>query len=776
MLNGVRVVDCTTEIAGPYCSKLLADAGADVVKVEPPGGDPLRHWGSGALFEYLNTSKRSVRADACELATSADILVSGDRVDTAALWAENPSLVVVVITPFGCTGPWSDRASTEFTLQAACGSIGQRGLPDLPPLSAGGRLGEWTSGTYAALGAIAAHREAIRSGIGEFIDVAMLDCMAATMVTYPSVFASFAGWPKVAGTGRTIEVPSIEPTRDGYFVVTTNSAQQFQDFLLMIERPDLMDDADLPQVAKRFRRREEFLSAVHRYTTQHTTAEVLEAAALLRIPAGPLLNGSTMTEFEQFVARGVFVPGPSGRFPQPRVPYRVSSEAPRPFETAPDLGQHDGSIDWAPRTSAARNTRTDSVQGVDDEGWRLPLAGVRIVDCTAWWAGPVTTAALAALGADVIKIESLTRPDNMRFASTRSSSHDRWWEWSPIFHAANIGKRGVTFDLSRPEGAEMLERLLKTADVLVENFTPRVMEQFGFDWDRVHALNDELIMVRMPAFGLDGPWRDRTGFAQTMECLTGMSWLTGFAEGPPVLVRGACDPLAGMHAAFATLLALIARDRHGGGRLVEAAMVESVLNAAAEQVVEYYSSGTLLSRDGNRGPSAAPQGVYPCAGDDEWVAVAVESDEQWRSLRALPGTPSWIQNDAFSNAADRRSAHDDIDRELSSWTRQHPAEKMAQMFLDVGIPSAVVIPPRDVAANPQLRHRRLFEVEHHPVTGDHEVPTLPFRFSRVDHWLRSPAPTLGRDNDSVLGELGYSLEETRRLHQAGHVGTVPMGI
>ena len=643
MLDAVRVVDSTTEIAGPYCSKLLADAGADVVKVERPAGDPLRHWGSGALFEYLNSSKRSVRGDALELATSADIFISEERVDSAALWAQNPSLVIVVITPFGCTGPWSDHPSTEFTLQAACGSIGQRGLPDLPPLSAGGRLGEWTSGTYAALGAIAAHREAVRSGLGELVDVALLDCMAVTMVTYPSVFASFAGWPKVAGTGRTIEVPSIEPTRDGYFVVTTNSAQQFQDFLLMIERPDLMDDPDLPQVARRFRRREEFLSAVHRYTTQHTTAEVLEAAALLRIPAGPLLNGSTMTEFEQFVARSVFVPGPSGRFLQPRIPYQVSGEAQRPFEAAPDLGQHGGSIDWAPRMVRAGGAGTDAERGVEDAGWRLPLAGVRIVDCTAWWAGPVTTAALAALGADVIKVESLTRPDNMRFASTRPPSHDRWWEWGPIFHAANIGKRGVTFDLSRPEGAEMLERLLRTADIFVENFTPRVMEQFGFDWDRVHALNDELIMVRMPAFGLDGPWRDRTGFAQTMECLTGMSWLTGYAEGPPVLVRGACDPLAGMHAAFATMLALIARDRRGGGRLVEAAMVESVLNAAAEQVVEYSSSGTLLGRDGNRGPYAAPQGVYPCAGDDEWIAVAVASDEQWRSLRALLGSPSWMR-------------------------------------------------------------------------------------------------------------------------------------
>ena len=775
MLDDVRVVDSTTEIAGPYCSKLLADAGADVVKVERPPGDPLRHWGSGALFEYLNSSKRSVRGDALELATSADILLSEERVDTAALWAENPALVVVVITPFGGTGPWSDHPSTEFTLQAACGSIGQRGLPDLPPLSAGGRLGEWTSGTYAALGAIAAHREAVRSGVGELVDVAMLDCMAVTMVTYPSVFASFAGRPKVAGTGRTIEVPSIEPTRDGYFVVTTNSAQQFQDFLLMIERPDLMDDPDLPQVAKRFRRREEFLSAVHQYTAQHTTAEVLEAAALLRIPAGPLLNGSTVTEFEQFVARSVFVPGPSRRFLQPRIPYRLSGEAPRPFEAAPDLGQHDGWIDWAPRRVRASGAGTDAERGVEGDGWRLPLAGVRIVDCTAWWAGPITTAALAALGADVVKVESLTRPDNMRFASTRPPSHDRWWEWGPIFHAANIGKRGVTFDLSRSEGAEMLERLLRTADILVENFTPRVMEQFGFDWDRVHALNDELIMVRMPAFGLDGPWRDRTGFAQTMECLTGMSWLTGFAEGPPVLVRGACDPLAGMHAAFATILALIARDRCGGGRLVEAAMVEAVLNAAAEQVVEYSSSGTLLGRDGNRGPYAAPQGVYSCAGDDVWIAVAVASDEQWRSLRALLGSPSWMRND-FSVAAGRRAAHDAIDRELSSWTRRHPAEEIVQMFLDAGVPSAVVVPPRDIAANPQLRHRRLFEVEHHPITGDHEVPTLPFRFSRVDHWLRSPSPTLGRDNDSVLEELGYSPAETRRLHETGHVGAVPTGI
>ena len=778
MLNGVRVVDCTTEIAGPYCSKLLADAGADVVKVEPPEGDPLRHRGAGALFDYLNTSKRSVQGDPGDLLAAADVFVSNEPVDAAALWAENPPLVIVTITPFGREGPWVGRPSTEFTLQAACGSIGQRGLPEQPPLSAGGRLGEWTSGTYAALGAIAALREASRCGRGELVDVAMLDCMAVTMVTYPSVFASFAGSPQVAGTGRTIEVPSVEPTRDGYFVVTTNSAQQFQDFLLMIERPDLLADRDLPQVAKRFRRRDEFLSAVHDYTTQHTTEELLAAAALFRIPAGPLLNGSTMTEFEQFVTRGVFVANPSGRFLQPRIPYRISGVSPRPFTPAPALGQHDGSIDWPPRTRAGtRLGRAGGPEGrATAQGWQLPLSGIRVVDCTAWWAGPVATAALAALGADVIKVESVTRPDNMRFASTRAPSADLWWEWSPIFHAANAGKRGVTFDLSRPEGAVMFERLLQTADVLVENFTPRVMEQFGFGWDRVHALNDRLIMVRMPAFGLDGPWRDRTGFAQTMECLTGMSWLTGFVDGPPVLVRGACDPVAGMHAVIATLLALTERDERGEGSLVEAAMVESVLNAAAEQVVEYGSSGTLLCRNGNRGPQAAPQGVYPAAGEDQWVAVAVTNDDQWQYLRSLLGDPAWARSEELTTPGGRHQAHDHIDRQLTSWTSRRSAAESAEMLLAVGIPAAVVTPPREIAANPQLRYRGLFEVEEHAVTGAHEIPTLPFRFSRVSRWLRSPAPTLGRDNDAVLADLGYSPAAIDELRQSGLVGELPTGL
>lgn len=757
------MVDCTADIAGPYCTKLLADAGADVVKVEPASGDPLRGWGSGALFEYLNASKRSVHGDTTELISNADIVVTDCANGIERLRRDHPALVVVAITPFGSEGPWSNRPATEFTLQAACGSTGQRGAPEQPPLAAGGRIGEWVTGTYAAVGAVAAYREAIQSGAGEFVDVAMLDCMAVTMVTYPTVFASFGGWPTVNGTGRSVEVPSIEPTSDGFAVFTTNSAQQFQDFLVMIGRPDLLDDPELPQAAKRFARRDEFLKYVRDYTTQRTTGEVLDEASRFRIPAGPVLAGSTIPEFEQFLARKVFRPAWSGRFAQPRVPYSISGTEPRPFGPAPGNGEHSSRIDWhrRVRTNAGRDSRDD---------WRLPLTGMRVIDCTAWWAGPAATFVLASLGADVIKVESVTRPDLMRFTSMRPSTQDQWWEWGPVFHSVNSNKRGITLDLTRPEGRAIFEQLLSSADVLVENYTPRVMEQFGLGWDHLHVMNPELIMVRMPAFGLDGPWRDRTGFAQTMECLTGMAWLTGFADGPPVLVRGACDPLAGMHAVFATLLAIIERDRSGGGRLVETVMVEAALNAAAEQVVEYGATGTILRRDGNRGPVAAPQGVYRCAGDDRWVALAVATDGQWRTLRLLLGEPTWSTDPSLDRVSGRRRAHDLIDHELSIWLIGQDAEGVSSRLCAEGIPCEAVTRPSDILTNPSLQARSLFEPVHHPITGDHELPVLPLRFSRVGRWIRSPAPTLGQHNDEIFRDLGLQPPDIKQLRREGIVG------
>ncbi len=763
MLDDLRVLDHSSGIAGPYCTKLLADAGADVVEVPPDGGDPLAGQGSGGLFEFLHRAKRSV-TDRWGLLRGADILVTDQPVDVAALLRRQPRLVAVTLSPFGNDGPLAGAPSTEFTLQAWCGSTGQRGLPDEPPLAAGGRLGEWLTGGCAAVGALAAAREARRSGEGEHVDVAMLDVMATTMVTFPTVFASFAGWPAVTGTGRVVEVPSIEPSSDGFVVFTTNSAQQFADFLVMIERPDLLEDAGLRSAASRFARRGEFLAAVRDYTTRHSTEELLARAALFRIPAAPVLHGGNVEAFEQFAARGVFEDLPGGGR-APRVPYRIAGRPVRaPGPPAPEPGADDGSVDW-PARAATAGTRH----------WALPLDGLRVLDCTAWWAGPSATNVLAALGADVVKVESTARPDLMRYSSSRPPTDPDWWEWGALFHSVNLNKRAVTVDLRRPEGVVLFERLAAGADVVVENYTPRVMEQFGLGWERLHELNPSLLMVRMPAFGLDGPWRERTGFAQTMESLSGMAWLTGRPDGPPVLVRGACDPLAGFHAVFATLVALDARDRDGRGRLVEATMVEAALNAAAEQVMEHGRTGMLLTRHGNRDGNLAPQNVYRCAGDDEWVAVSVADDRQWRALATLIGEPGWVSDPALAEVAGRREQEDRIDERLSRWTAPLTSEEAARRLVAAGVPAAPVVAPRDLARHPQLRHRRLFEDEVHPVTGTHEIPVLPLRFGHVDRWLRRPSPTLGQHNAEVLGEIEPDQARLAALEAEGVLGTRPAG-
>ncbi len=595
--------------------------------------------------------------------------------------------------------------------------------------------------------------------------------MAIGMVTFPSVFAEFAascGRPPLTASSRRIEVPSVEPTADGWVNFTTNSAQQFADFAVLIGHPEIGDDERYVRATPRFENRNEFWEMTRAYTRPRTSATVLEEAGLLRIPVAPVLDGATVGQFEQFVARGVFVDHPSGRFRQPRIPFRLHDIAPRPFDPVPAPGEHNGAVDWA--TRAAK----EPVGGAD----ALPLAGLRVVDLTAWWAGPCATQVLACLGADVIKVESVTRPDLMRFAGTKAPGDPQWWEWGPLAHAANTNKRGITLDLTRAEGNELALRLCATADMVFENFTPRVMEQFGLTWDRIHALNPQLNMVRMPAFGLDGPWRDRPGFAQTMESLTGMAAATGWPDGSPVLVGGAGDPLAGLHATFASLVALFAREEHGRGYLVEATMVEAALNAAAMSAIAYQLSGAAYGRLGNRsGMGSAPQGVYACAGTDQWVALEVQNDQQWTSLCGIIGDPGGNATapPRGENASDRAANQDALDQWLAASTVHWDAGDLAERLVQAGVPASVVIKPPLVIENPQIRHRGLFETEDHPVTARHNVPGLPFSLSGVESWIRTSAPVLGQHNDEVLRELGVDEAERARLRALRVIGEELVG-
>ena len=399
-----------------------------------------------------------------------------------------------------------------------------------------------------------------------------------------------------------------------------------------------------------------------------------------------------------------------------------------------------------------------------------------MIDLTSWWAGPCATQVLAFLGADVIKVESTVRPDLMRYSSAKSPGDPEWWEWGPLAHAVNTNKRGVTIDLTRPEGRELALDLAATADVVVENYTPRVLAQFGLEWEDLHRVNPRMNLVRMPAFGLDGPWRDRPGFAQTMEALTGLAAATGWPDGSPVLVGGAGDPVAGLHASFATLVALVAARKHGRGYLVESTMVESALAAAAGPVIANQLTGGFGGRNGNRSTiGSAPQGVYRCA-DGGWVALEVEDDDQWRRLGSVLGTPAAIRAGGLDDRAGRLAHHDALDRWLEQCFTGSRAEDLVGRLVGAGVPAAVVIAPAQLADNPQLRHRGLFELEDHPLTGLHRVPGLPASVGTVGCWLRGPSPMLGQHNDEVLAALGVQEGRRRELAQLGIIGRAPVGL
>jgi crotonobetainyl-CoA:carnitine CoA-transferase CaiB-like acyl-CoA transferase len=389
---------------------------------------------------------------------------------------------------------------------------------------------------------------------------------------------------------------------------------------------------------------------------------------------------------------------------------------------------------------------------------------------TAFWAGPAATCVLADLGADVIKVESIQRPDGMRFATVMRD--DPLWERSPVFHGVNAGKRGITLNLDSPEGRALFERLLATADVLVENFSVRVMKHFGFTWETAHALNPRLIMLRMPAYGLDGPWRDRPGWAANVEQVCGLAWITGYDDWP--LILNVCDPIGGMHAVFALIMALEHRRRTGEGQLVEATLLEPALNVAAEQVIEYSAYGQLLARTGNRGPYAAPQGVYACKNPEEQIALAVATDEQWRALCSLMGDPDWSRAPELGGASGRHAAHDAIDERLRTWLGGIGRDATVEQLVGAGIPAHALINGYYLMPNPQLEHRKFFQLLEHPYLGTKRYPGLPMRFSAMAPRHRSAPPTLGQHNEAVLaGELGLSPEEIAELRRKQVIGERP---
>ena len=804
-LSGIRVVELSGGLAPPtgivgygpaYAGKLFADAGADVWLVEPPSGDPLRRWSGtgvaadldgrdGALFRYLAASKRSLASAAAfgdpsvaRLIAGADLVIEGLPAGTveAAGLLDQPGLVVLSITPFG-RGPWQDRPATEMTVQAECGSITARRYPEAPPLQAGGRIAEWAGGVFGAPAALAAVRHARRTGTGAHLDVSMAEAMCVCTNLFVDLMMSLAGRPPLGPLGAMNEFPAIEQTADGWVGFNTNSAQMFQDFLVLIGRSDLTGDRTVRSDPAR---RPDLERSTREWCMARTTDEIVEEAALFRIPCVPVGHGANLPSHPHLAARDAFTKGADGDFVCPRPPYRLNGQTLPEPGPAPEVGADSTSVPAG--GGAAKGRSAAAATPASPAAGALPLAGLKVADLTCWWAGPGATQLFAALGADVIHVEAVQRMDGMRpAAALLFADRDQWYEYSSFFLSINVNKRGITLNLDDPDGIEAVHRLIRWADVVIENYTPRVMDRFGLDEKGLHGVNPDAVVVRMPAFGLDGPWRDRVGFAQNMEAMCGMAWVTGIPDGPPRLPRGPCDPIGAMHGAFATQVALLARETTGQGQFVEAALLESGLNVAAEQVVESSAYGAAPRRDGNRSPGAAPQGVFPTRpgpdGNERWLAVSVATDAQWDGLSKALGVPAWAVDPALATAAGRSASQDALEEGLAQWAAGQDADAAADLLLTHGVPAAALYDFRAVSQHPEFAARRFFEHFDHPVVGRHPVFGMPFRYTGVDSWVHAPAPTLGQHNHEVLTEvLGYTADEVADLEGREVIGTRPLGV
>ncbi|MGV0687605.1 CaiB/BaiF CoA transferase family protein [Mycolicibacterium thermoresistibile] len=798
-LDGYVVVDLSTGIAGAYCTKLLADGGAEVIKVEPPQGDPMRSWSAssagaesdagaevdrragGALFSFLAGGKRSVVAGpddrdfVDELLSGADAVIwsrgsqLAESLPPAEIHRAHPRATVTAITPFGLDGPWAQAPATEFTLQAWSGGIVGlgRGSPDRAPVYVGGQVGEYLAGAYASAVTLAFR------GRGELIDLSMLETSILGLTYYPVTYFEMLGRPW--RDARRLTVPGIARAKDGLVDIGCGTAQQWFDLCAMTGHVEWIDEESELTITEQANLHADELYA---WVAEQTVDEIRDLATAFRIPNAPVANGANVESLDHFQARGSFVTNPRDGFRQPGPPYRMTPPLLAGPDPAPLLGEHTEHYreECAQGRRRTRSTTVDARTG----DTALPFEGLRVLDLTTFWAGPSCTHLLALLGAEVIHVESTRHPDGTRLIAGIPVTVEQWWERSPIFSGLNTNKKGITLDLQSRRGRELLGRLVQTCDVLVENFTPRVIEQIGLDFDAVQRLRPDAVMLRMPGFGLDGPWRDNPAFAYVIEAAAGVSWLTGYPDRNPYEPYSVGDPNAGIHALNGLLLALEHRRRTGQGVLVEAAMVDAALNIAAEQVIEYSAYGALLQRAGNRGPAAAPQNLYRTNEIDEfgrldsWVAIAVTTDEQWAGLRHALGDPPWAADPSLSTAAGRHAQHDHIDEQLAAWCAERSGDQIVDTLWNAGVPVAKVMQPHRQTELPQLRHRGFFEVVGHPVNEPARHSSVPMRLAKgPDRFHRHPAPLLGQHNHEVLGSLGLTDAEIAELEAEGVIGTAP---
>ncbi len=785
-LKGVRIIDLADEKAD-FCSKLLADLGAEIVKVERPGGDPSRSHGpfSGNLpgperslsFWYNNSGKLGVTLDLedqedkkhfLNLVSTSDVIIESSSpgylktlgLDFESLSFINPGLIMASITGFGQTGPNSKYKTCDLVACASGGQMYVSGKPDKPPLKAYGNQSYFLASLFAATGIMLAMRWRNRSGKGQHIDLSLQEAMAAALEHVLIQYFHEGIVPCRQGTLQWNFASDLFPCRDKYVLLTFN--REWETLVELLDNEHMA--ADLTQAAwhdEDFRKQhiENIQDIFSFWTCMQNSREVFKLGQSMRFPWAMVNSIEDVMQNEQLSSRGFFLPAQhpeaKNEFKVPGPVIRFGGSHDCKWQRPPIAGEHNAMLQQLVKRAASRHLT--KMQG--NQNSKLPLEGVRVLDFTWMLAGPYATRILADFGAEVIKVQS-------RKIATGAEQND-----TAYFANWNRNKLGITLDLSRPEARELALDLVKKCDVVIENFTPRVMDNWGLNYNKLKQVNPGLVMVSLSGFGHNGPWSDFAALGPTEHALSGLTDLTSYISRRPCGIGYAyADHVSGLYASLAVLSALQMRDSIGRGVYVDISEYEAACSLLGPSLIDCSLNGNSVKpvANGPAGQIAAPHGCYPCKGEDRWCVIAVSSEKEWQLLCGVMGYPAWSREGRFDSAQGRFDSSEELDVLLAGWTAGYTPQDLVKMLQDAGIPAAIVSDAGDLAKDPHLTARSFFIDLEHPVLGTIRSDSNPIRLSATPALYKKSAPLLGADNSYVFTELlGMDREEFKQYIDGG---------
>jgi crotonobetainyl-CoA:carnitine CoA-transferase CaiB-like acyl-CoA transferase len=781
-LKGYRALDLTG-LSGQLCGRMLCDLGMEVIKIEPPGGDPVRalppfiesadgkrlsttfaHLNAGKASKVLDLDKESGRQAFRKLAETADVVLESfqpGELDSKGLGYKdlaviNPGIVMASITGFGQTGPKKNLACNDLVALAQSGFLYISGDPAMAPVRPPETQAYYFASVFAAAGVLAALYRRERTGQGDHVDASMQETLA-TQEHMIRLWANEKQILKRAGSQHGSVAPArIFACRDGfvYLYVTRQHWKLFltvwRDHAAVFDAPDWLNNL--------YRRAhaDELNPAVEAFVGQFTMAEITELLQEKGIPCVPVNTPMGFANDEHVQGRGFMAPvehAGFGKTKQPALPFVIDG-ARIPVGSVPLLDSWRESGE--PRAARPRS----AAGGSSGNG---PLDGMRIVSFDHVLAGPYGTTILAELGADVIKIESSKGGmDPFRFFGTGEDPN-----LSPRFLEFNRNKRSFTVNLKHPKGQPVLHDLIAKADAVLDNYSVDVVGRIGLGYDQLRKVKPDIVNLRMPGLGTTGPKRHFSTVGVNITAFTGLSYLWNHpgVTNPPIGSQTVFpDYVSGVLCAIIIISGVLHRDRQRKGAFIDLAQSEATAFMIGQSLMEAIASGKDPQPIGNASPAMAPHDCYPCKGDDRWCVIAVENESQWAELAKVVAG-ELAQDPRFQTLNDRLAHRDELNAVLSRWTQGQDAWDVMNRLQQAGVPAGVVQTGEDLTNDPQLKARGFIVAVDNPRLGRVVLPNFPLQFANSKLTRRWEFPVLGKDTETVLRDVvGYS-EETIAAHR-----------